>query len=251
MSPSPRRRFPRHQRGRPPRAKYIFKHALVQDAAYQSLLKRTRQYYHRQVAELLAARFPEIAEAHPELVAHHYTEAGDSEPAVSNWLKAGQRSIARSANVEAVDHLKRGLELIKKLPESPERAQRELMIELALGPALVTTFGYTDPQVGLTYDHAWRLCQQIGDSPHAFIVLRGRQLHEMLAGEAGRTFLGPSFTRPPSQLPCASASRRLARKEARPRRSWRFACAWEIFLRVPSAIGSRGYPAPFFKSFSY
>ena len=172
-----------YQRGRPPHAKYIFKHALVQDAAYQSLLKRTRQQYHRQVAELLEARFPETVETHPELIAHHYTEAACFDQAVSNWQKAGQRSIARSANAEAADHLSRGLALLKKLPETPEQAEQELTMELALGPALVATYGYADPRVRLAYDRAWELCQQIGDSPHAFIVLRGRQLHEMLAGE--------------------------------------------------------------------
>ena len=135
------------------------------------------------MAELLAERFPEIAETNPELVAHHYTEASCFDQAVGNWLKAGQRSIARSANVEAVDHLSRGLELLKELPETPARAEQELTMELALGPALVATKGFADPKVGLAYDRAWELCQQTGDSPHIFIVLRGRQLHEMLAGE--------------------------------------------------------------------
>ncbi|MEE8455217.1 MAG: AAA family ATPase, partial [Limibaculum sp.] len=172
-----------YQRGRPPRAKYIFKHALVQDAAYQSLLKRTRHDYHRQVAGLIEARFPETVETHPELIAHHYTEAACFDQAVSYWRKAGQRSIARSANAEAVDHLSRGLALLKELPETPEQAEQELTMELALGPALVATYGFSDPRVRLAYDRAWELCQQIGDSPHAFIVLRGRQLHEMLAGE--------------------------------------------------------------------
>jgi predicted ATPase len=176
-----------YQRGRPPRAKYIFKHALVQDAAYQSLLKRTRQYYHRQVAELLAARFPETVQAQPELVAHHYTEARLTERAVTYWRQAGEQAgeqaLQRSANVEAVDHLSRGLELLRELPETPERVEQELTMELALGPALVATKGFADPKVGLAYDRAWELCRQIGDSPHVFIVLRGRQLHEMLAGE--------------------------------------------------------------------
>jgi len=172
-----------YQRGRAPNAKYIFKHALVQDAAYQSLLKRTRQQYHRQVAELLEVRFPETVETHPELLAHHYTEAASFDQAISNWQKAGQRAIARSANAEAVNHLSRGLALLKELPESPQKVEQELMMELALGPALVATYGYADPRVRSAYDRAWELCQRIGDRPHAFIVLRGRQLHEMLAGE--------------------------------------------------------------------
>ncbi len=172
-----------YQRGRPPRAKYIFKHALVQDAAYQSLLKRTRQFYHRQVAELIEKRFPETVEAQPELVAHHYTEASLTEKAVAYWTLAGEKAIQRSANVEAVDHLSRGLELLRELPETPERSEQELAMELVFGPALVATKGYGDPKVGLAYDRAWEICQQIPESPHVFIVLRGRQLHEMLAGE--------------------------------------------------------------------
>ena len=176
-----------YQRGRPPRAKYIFKHALVQDAAYQSLLKRTRQYYHRQVAELIEAHFPETVQAQPELVAHHYTEARLRERAVTYWRQAGELAVQRSANVEAVDHLGRGLDLLRELPETPERAEQELVMELAFGPALVATKGYDDPRVGLAYDRAWKLCQQIGDSPHVFIVLRGRQLHEMSAGEVPKS----------------------------------------------------------------
>ncbi len=176
-----------YQRGRPPRAKYIFKHALVQDAAYQSLLKRTRQYYHRQVAELIEARFPETVQAQPELVAHHYTEARLTERAVTYWQRAGEQAIQRSANVEAVDHLSRGLELLRELPETPERAEQELSMELALGPALVATHGYGDPRVRLAYEHAWELCQKIGDSPHVFIALRGRHLYEAAAGEVPKS----------------------------------------------------------------
>jgi predicted ATPase len=91
-----------YQRGRPPRAKYIFKHALVQDAAYASLLKSTRQQVHQQVAQMLEVRFPATVETEPELVAHHYTEAGCSAQAVGYWQQAGQRAIQRSANVEAI-----------------------------------------------------------------------------------------------------------------------------------------------------
>ena len=102
-----------YQRGRPPRAKYIFKHALIQDAAYQSLLRRNRQQYHQQVAELLESKFPEVVEAQPELLARHYTEAGSASKAVTHWQRAGQRAIQRSANQEAVGHLSTALELAR------------------------------------------------------------------------------------------------------------------------------------------
>ena len=101
-----------YQRGRPPRATYIFKHALVQEAAYQSMLRRTRQHYHQQVAELMERRFPDIAQTEPELVAHHYTEAGCPMQAIPYWQRAGQQALQRSANLEAVRHLTTALELL-------------------------------------------------------------------------------------------------------------------------------------------
>ncbi len=99
------------RRGTPPDATYTFKHALVQDAAYQSLLRATRRHYHdhAQIARLFEQRFPEIAETQPELVAHHYTEAGDREQALRYWHQAGRRAARRSANAEAIGHLTRGL----------------------------------------------------------------------------------------------------------------------------------------------
>ena len=91
-----------YQRGLPPQAHYLFKHALIQDTAYQSLLKSTRQQYHQQIAQVLEERFPETVETQPELVAHHYTEAGLIAQAIPYWQQAGQRASQRSANVEAI-----------------------------------------------------------------------------------------------------------------------------------------------------
>jgi predicted ATPase len=95
-----------YQRGRPPRSRYLFKHALIQDAAYQSLLKRTRQQYHERAAKLLEDRFPEVASPQPELVAHHYTEANCPTPAIAYWHKAGMAAASRSANVDAIDQFR-------------------------------------------------------------------------------------------------------------------------------------------------
>src|SRR3989454_8633987 len=102
-----------YQRGLPPQATYLFKHALIQDAAYQSLLKSTRQQYHHRIAQVLEAQFPETAEAQPELLAQHYTEAGLTEKAVGYWHQAGQSAVQRSAHVEAISHLRTGLELLQ------------------------------------------------------------------------------------------------------------------------------------------
>lgn len=137
-----------YQRGLPPQARFIFKHALIQDTAYQSLLKSRRQQLHQLIAQVLAEQFPETVETQPELLAHHYTEAGLVEQAIPYWQKAGQRASQRSAYVEAAKLLMKGLEVLKILPDAPERAQHELALQAALGTTLMVTKGYTTPEVG-------------------------------------------------------------------------------------------------------
>jgi class 3 adenylate cyclase/predicted ATPase len=162
-----------YQRGVPPQATYVFKHALIQDAAYQSLLRSTRQQYHQHIAQVLAEQFPETAETQPELLAHHYTEAGLGEQAIDYWQRAGQQALQRSANPEAVQHLTAGLKLLATLPETPARAQQELEIQTALGPALMATKGQAAPEVEQTYARARVLCAQVGETPQLFSTLRG------------------------------------------------------------------------------
>src|SRR4030095_16176889 len=125
-----------YQRGRPPRARYLFKHALIQDAAYASLLKSTRQHVHQEIAQVLEARFPALVEAQPELVAQHYTAAGCAEQAVIYWQQAGQHASDRSAHMEAISHCTTGIELLKTLPETPARTQHAVTLHLALGAEL-------------------------------------------------------------------------------------------------------------------
>ncbi|MFC1717949.1 AAA family ATPase, partial [Candidatus Poribacteria bacterium] len=162
-----------YQRGLPPRATYTFKHALIRDAAYESLLKSKRQQYHQQIAQALAERFPETTETQPEIVAHHYTEAGLDEQAVPYWQKAGKQAIERSANVEAIGHLTQGLELIRNLLETPEHIQQELEFQLSLGSALIAARGYGLPEVAATFNRARELCQKLGETPQIFPALRG------------------------------------------------------------------------------
>src|SRR5262245_29173018 len=119
-----------YQRGVPPQSTYLFKHALIQDTAYQSLLKSRRQQLHRQIAQVLEERFPDTKETQPELLAHHYTEAGLIAQAIPYWQQAGQRAVQRSAYTEAINHLTRGLEVLKMLPDTPERASQELALQL-------------------------------------------------------------------------------------------------------------------------
>jgi len=172
-----------YQRGRPPRAKYVFKHALVQDAAYQSLLKRTRRSYHGQVAQLLESRFPEIVQTQHELVAHHYTEAGLAEQAVEHWYKAGQQALQRSANQEAVGHLRKELEVLMTLPESAERDRQELALQTTLGPALMGTKGYAAPEVGEAYVRATELGERVGDTKELYVARWGLMLHRLFRAE--------------------------------------------------------------------
>src|SRR4029453_10898370 len=160
-------------RGLPPQATYTFKHALLQDAAYQSLLRSTRQQYHQRIAQVLVEHFPDISETQPELLAHHYTEAGLSAQAIPYWQRAGQRAIQRSAHLEAIAHLSMGLEVLRTLSDTPEHPQQELDLQLALGPALVVTRGPASPAVEQVYARAQELCQQVGETPQLFPVLWG------------------------------------------------------------------------------
>jgi predicted ATPase/class 3 adenylate cyclase len=162
-----------YQRGLPPQATYVFKHALIQDAAYQSLLRSTRQQYHQHIAQVLEARFPETCETQPELLAHHYTKAGLMAQAISYWQRAGQRAIERSANMEAIGHLTRGLEVLETLPDTSERARQELTLQTTLGLPLLATKGFAAPEVERVYGRARELCRQVGETPQLFPVLHG------------------------------------------------------------------------------
>jgi len=171
-----------YQRGRPPRSRYIFKHALIQDAAYQSLLRRTRQQYHRQVAELLESDFADTVATSPELVAHHYTEAGMPGPAVTHWRLAGENAMRRSANQEAIGHLTAGLAQMAQLPETSERATQELALQRLLGQANWATRGYASPEATRAFSRARELCAAIGDDVSIYPILLGVWLFEAVGG---------------------------------------------------------------------
>jgi class 3 adenylate cyclase/tetratricopeptide (TPR) repeat protein len=162
-----------YQRGILPQATYIFKHALVQDAAYQSLLRSTRQQYHQRIAQVLEEHFPETVNTQPELLAHHYTEAGLLAQAIPYWQRAGQRASDRSAHIEAISHFTTGIELLKTLPETPEHTQQALTFHIALGVALLMTKGPGAPEVEYAYTQAYALCQQMGETPELAPVLLG------------------------------------------------------------------------------
>jgi class 3 adenylate cyclase/predicted ATPase len=172
-----------YQQGLPPQATYVFKHALIQEAAYQALLRSTRQQHHQRLAQVLEGRFPHLCETQPELLAQHYTEAGLMTHAIPYWQRAGQRAIERSAYVEAISHLTRGLELCKRLPETIEHSRQELDLQMTLGSALAATKGNAAPETGHAYTRARALCQRVGETPQLFSVLVGLGQFYMNRGE--------------------------------------------------------------------
>jgi predicted ATPase len=170
------------RRGTPPRATYSFKHALVQDAAYATLVRTKRQRLHVRIAAALEQHFPETVLAQPELLAHHYTAAGLAEPAIDYWLRAGQRAIARSAMAEALAQLRNGLKLLVGLSEA-DRRRRELDLQVALGVALMATQGWASPEAGRANARARELCEQIGATGQLWPVLYGQWVFHGVRGE--------------------------------------------------------------------
>jgi class 3 adenylate cyclase/predicted ATPase len=158
------------QRGEPPEASYNFRHSMLQQAAYQSLLKKTRRSYHRQIAETLRRRFPHTP---AEVLAYHYTEAGSPIEAAEYWRKAGEAAIKQSANQEAVAHLTRGLDLVRDIPDSCEKTELDLNLQINLGPAMIALKGWAAPEVAEIYTRARELSQQIKDTSQAPKALLG------------------------------------------------------------------------------
>jgi class 3 adenylate cyclase/tetratricopeptide (TPR) repeat protein len=162
-----------YPKGRPPRCTYLFKHALLEDALYNALVKSKRQQFHRRIAEALEAQFPQTVATQPELLAHHCTEAGLPEKAIGYWLQAGLRSRQRSAEIEAISHLTRGLALVQTLDESPERDARELELLSPLGTAYIASRGYAAPEVGPVFQRARELCERVGQPSQLFAMMLG------------------------------------------------------------------------------
>ncbi|SDJ73829.1 Predicted ATPase [Bradyrhizobium sp. Rc2d] len=184
-------------RGTAPEASYLFKHALVQDAAYGTLLRRTRQQFHARIAKVLEERFPDRVAREPEVLGHHFSEAEQPNRAADYWLKAGRQSAERSANLEAIRHLSRALESLKMLPESPERDRQELNVQSTIGTPLIAVYGYAAPETGVAFSRARLLGERLRDAGALFATLSGqwafhgvRGDHHMmrqLADEARRT----------------------------------------------------------------
>jgi predicted ATPase len=171
------------QRGMPPDAVYIFKHALLQDAAHGSLLRSSRQQLHAQIASALETHFPELMDSQPELFALHYVEAGLAEKSAAYWGKAARRSAARSAMAEAAAQFQKGLDQLSVLPETPERQQQELEFWSALGAALRFVKGQATPEMGQAYARARELWEQLGCPSEFLHIPYGQSFYHMYRGE--------------------------------------------------------------------
>ena len=152
-----------YRHGRPPNVSYIFKHALIQDAAYASMVKKERARVHASVAECLARDFPDEVAREPETQAHHLTEAGRLAEAVEYWGIAGSRAVQRSNFPEALAHLTRGVDILKRLPETADRDRQEYRLNVPLGIASLSLRGYSSPELGELYERRYQLCEQMGD----------------------------------------------------------------------------------------
>jgi predicted ATPase len=172
------------RRGEPPEeAVYSFKHSLVRDAAYESLLKSHRQQLHGQIASALEQKFADIVASQPEIVAHHFTAAGLAEPAIDYWLKAGHLAVSRSANAEAVKHLRQGIELTQSQAPSANRLRKQLDFYLALGPAMAATEGYAAPETLRVFSHTRDLLGEGGTSTEQMTVLWSTYLAHSIRAE--------------------------------------------------------------------
>jgi serine/threonine protein kinase/tetratricopeptide (TPR) repeat protein len=161
------------QKGTGADASYIFKHALLQDAAYRSMLTKKRQTCHQRIAEAIETRFADIVSTQPALLAQHFTEAGVAGKAVEYWLTAGKKAQEQSANVEAISHLTRGLKMLQTQDESQQRDQCELAFQTTLGPVLMAARGWSAPEVGTAIERAQQLCSKTGTVADQFFVMWG------------------------------------------------------------------------------
>ena len=172
-----------YRQGQLTQAKYTFKHALIQEAAYESLLKGTRRKLHLHIAEVLERRFPSTVESEPELIGYHYTQTAHPQRAIPYWQKAGQRALKRSANPEAISHLTKGLTLLKTLPEDPERDQKELAMQVGLSPAYMITKGWGAVEVEQCSKRAQALSQKLGDGQSLYAATWGLCFNYFMRGQ--------------------------------------------------------------------
>ena len=166
-----------------PLVRFAFKHVLLRDAIYDSLLRSKRQHTHADIAAILENDFPELVENQPEILAYHYQEAGNHQLAIRCWFESGQRALAHSANVEAIANFRKALRLLNALPETPERTEQEVDIQLALGIPLIAVQGYASAETREAFSQARTLCLRLGNIPEYFQALFGLWGHSWMSGK--------------------------------------------------------------------
>jgi class 3 adenylate cyclase/predicted ATPase len=166
-----------------PFVRFAFKHVLLRDAIYDSLLRSKRQQIHADIAAILEHNFPELAENQPEVLAYHYQEAGNHQLAIRCWFGSGQRALAHSANVEAIANFRKALQLLNALPETPERTKQEIDIQLALGIPLIAVQGYASAEAREAFSRARTLCLRLGNMSEYFQALFGLWGHSWMGGK--------------------------------------------------------------------
>jgi len=164
-------------------AAYIFKHALTQEVAYDSLLIERRKFLHERTGQALESMFAEQLDDHFGKLAHHYSRSDNVSKAVEYLGRAGQQAMQRSAYAEAISGLNTAMGLLQRLPDSPERIQRELLLQLALGPAFIAAKGWAAPEVERAFTRARELCERLGDPPELFPTLFGLWVMRLVRGE--------------------------------------------------------------------
>jgi class 3 adenylate cyclase/predicted ATPase len=166
-----------------PFVRFVFKHVLLRDAIYDSLLRSKKQQIHADIAAILENDFPELVENQPEILAYHYQEAGNHQLAIRCWFESGQRALAHSANVEAIANFRKALQLLNALPEMPERTKQEIDIQLALGIPLIAVRGYASAETREAFSRARTLCLRLGNLPEYFQALFGLWGHSWMSGK--------------------------------------------------------------------
>ncbi len=172
----------------PQHIRYIFKQALIQDAAYNSLLKSKRQEHHGRIAQILEKQFKDLVLAHPQIVAHHYTGAGYFDRAIEYHLKSGRLLVQQSAHREAIGQLRKGLKLLEHIDDEKKRNQLELDLQITLGIPLLATQGFGAEEVGKVYERARELSQNVGNIPQLFPALVGQYRFYLIRGDITKAF---------------------------------------------------------------
>ena len=172
-----------YRTGASPSVRFAFKHVLLRDAVYNSLLRGKRQEIHADIAAVLGKHFRDVIENRPEILAYHYSQAGKNELAIRCWRESGRRALANSANVEAIGHFRNALQLLRALPDTPQRNNEEIEIQLALGIPLIAVRGYAAAETREAFSRACTLCLNLGSPPEYFQALFGLWGHSWMGGK--------------------------------------------------------------------